>query len=441
MKKFEVIVVGSGTAGYNVAKHCAGFGLSVAVVESDTLGGTCALHGCQPKKFFIVQAEIARLAQHLEGKGITVPPTLDWGCIEAFKREFTDAVPANTESFFTKIGASLYRGTARFTGADTIRIDNTEIQANAIVLATGATPRIPNLPGIELAMTSKDFLAQEKLPPSVIFIGGGYISFEFAHVSAALGSHATILNKSDRVLKQFDSELVDATVEATRDLGIDVHLEQEPVELVRTPAGILVRCRSGEEFEAAAVYLGAGRVANLGELNLECLGIEADPRGLVVDGRMQVEGCIGLYAVGDCARTIALAPVADREALVAATNIAGKPLVMDYGTVPSICFTMPPMGSVGLTEREALDQGLSFRVRRGDMTNWANQRRLGAKHGRFKLLVDDQERLLGAHILSHEAGELINLFALAIKSGLSIDVFKEMMWAYPTLTSDTKYMV
>jgi glutathione reductase (NADPH) len=441
MEKYDVIVIGSGTAGYTVAKKCRESGLTVAVVEKDVLGGTCALHGCQPKKFFVVQAEMLRLAEHLQGKGVVTSPQLDWGRIEAFKREFTAAVPGGTEAFMAKIGATVHRGTARFAGPGRVVVGTVDLQADAVVLATGATPRIPAIPGIELALTSDDFLDQKQLPASVLFIGGGYISFEFAHVAAALGAKATILNKSSRVLKQFDAELVDAAVEASRDAGIAVCVEQDPVELTRTADGVRVRCASGEEFAAAAVYLGAGRVPNLGELNLEVLGVDADPRGLAVDSAMRVAGQAGLYAVGDCARTPALAPVADREALVAAARIAGEPLTMDYRTVPSVCFTQPALGAVGLTETEAQARGMAFTVRRGDTARWANLRRLGAKHGKYKLLVDPEGQILGAHLLGHEAGDIINLFALAMKGGLPASIFKEMMWAYPTLTSDTKYMV
>ncbi len=441
MNKYNVIVIGSGTSGYNVVKTCREAGLSVAVVEQGTPGGVCALHGCQPKKFFVVQAEWARLGQHLQGKGIAAAPVLDWSATAAFKSEFTDAVPGNTEAYFDKVGASYHRGTARFTGPGVITVGEVELHADNIVLATGATPRRLDIPGSDLGLDSNDFLAQSELPESMIFIGGGYISFEFAHVAAAYGSRVTILNKSDRVLRQFDDELVDATVAATREAGIEVLTGHMPVEMTRTDKGVQVRCENGETLEAAAVFVTAGRTANLGSLNLEALDLAPDPRGLTVDKKMQVEGQPGLYAVGDCARTMALAPVADREALVAATNIVGSALDMDYTTVPSVCFTEPPLAAVGLTESQAQAQGLSFKVRRGKTTGWPNQRRLGAQAGQYKLLTDDEGLVIGAHLFGHGAGDSINLFALAMKNKLPAEVFKEMMWAYPTLTSDTKYMV
>ncbi len=441
MKKYDVIVVGSGTAGYNVADVCRQADLSVAMVERGTPGGVCALQGCQPKKFFVVQAELARLGQHLQGKGVVSPPVLDWSATAAFKNEFTDAVPGNSESFYKKIGADLYRGTARFEGPGRMTVGETELQADNIVLATGATPRQLTLPGAELGLNSNEFLAQTELPKSAIFVGGGYISFEFAHVAAAYGAEVTILEYGDRVLRQFDPELVDMAVAATEAAGIGVHTGQAPVELTRTEKGIRVRCENGKNYEAEAVYITAGRLASLGDLNLEALGLEADPRGLVVNKSMQVEGQAGLYAVGDCARTIALAPVADREALVAAGNIAGTASEMDYGIVPSVCFTEPQLATVGLTAEQAEAKGMSVQVKSGKMTGWPNQRRLGAQAGQYKMVISEGGKIVGAHILGHGAGDAINLFALAMKAGQPAAVFKEMMWAYPTLTSDTKYMV
>jgi glutathione reductase (NADPH) len=441
MKKYDVIIVGSGTAGYTVAKACTDADLKVALVEEDVFGGTCALNGCQPKKFFVVQAELIGMAQHLEGKGVVQSPILDWKRTAAFKNEFTDAVPSGSEKSFAGMGVTLYKGSARFVEAGVLEVGDTQLQAESIVLATGARARVLDLPGWEFTRNSNDFLAQPELPASCLFIGGGYIAFEFAHVAAAYGAQVTILDHTNRVLRQFEAELVDAAVEASEAAGISIHTQQVTTGIKRTDGGYLVRCQGGAEYEAEAVYGFAGRVANLEGLNLEALGVSPDSRGLVVDSTMQVEGVPGLYAVGDCARTPALAPVADREALVAATNIAGQSLKMDYSALPSVCFTQPPLASVGLTEEAARNQDLNFEVRRGDMTGWPNQRRIGATHGRYKLLIGEKGQVLGAHILGHEAGDQINLFALAMKGGLKGDAFKEIMWAYPTLTSDTKYMV
>ncbi len=442
MKKHDVIVIGSGTAGYTVANKCREDGLSVAVVERDLPGGTCALHGCQPKKFFVVQAGLAQTASHLVGKGVRAAPELVWEQTAAFKKEFTDAVPGNTEAFFARVGADFYRGSAAFVAPGGVRVaDEQELQAPSIVLATGARPRVLPTPGAELALNSNDFLALPQLPKSLVFVGGGYISFEFAHIAAAYGAQVTILNRSARVLRQFDSELVDKVVAASRDNGIAVETEQDPVALERVGNEVRVACRSGESFTAEAVVVATGREANLDGMNLEALDLTPDARGLSVDAQMRVVGTTGLYAVGDCARTFALAPVADREALVAAQAIAGQDVAMDYGTVPSVCFSQPPIAAVGLTEESAQAAGVTFTVQRGETTKWPNQRRLGATHGAYKLLLDEHGVLLGAHLLGHEAGETINLFALAIRGGMPASVFKELVWAYPTLASDTKYMV
>ncbi len=441
MESFDVIVIGSGTAGYNVAKDCRQAGKTVAMIDHDVLGGTCALQGCQPKKYFVVQAELARLAQHLQGKGVTAQPTFSWADIAAAKNEFTSAVPGNTEKFYEKIGAQLFRGVASFVEPGVLQVGDVKLKGTDIVLATGARPRQLDIPGHELAFNSNGFLALSELPKSLVFVGGGYISFEFAHVAAALGTKVTILNRTENVLAQFDRELVEATLAATKDAGIDVCTDQMPVSMEKTEAGIAVKCEGGDTFVAEAVCVAAGRLPNVDQLNLDVLGVPDSSRGLAVEATMQVVGQPNLYAVGDCARTVSLAPVADREALVAAANIAGNPLEMDYSILPSVCFTQPPLAALGLTEEQARAQGLKFEVRRGDSYKWPNHRRLGASHGSYKTLVGEDGRLLGVHLLGHEAGDMINLFAMVMKSGLPASVMKEMMWAYPTLSSDVKYMV
>ena len=186
--EYDVAVIGTGTSAYMLAYPCRSAGKSVVMIDSRPYGGTCAMRGCQPKKYFVVQAELSRLAQHLAGKGVATPPTLAWSDVAAFKNEFTTAVPGNTEAYFARIGASLYRGTARFREAGILEVGQDVLKGEAIVLATGARPRQLDVPGGELALDSNAFLALTELPSSLIFIGGGYISFEFAHVAAAFGA-------------------------------------------------------------------------------------------------------------------------------------------------------------------------------------------------------------------------------------------------------------
>jgi glutathione reductase (NADPH) len=275
----------------------------------------------------------------------------------------------------------------------------------------------------------------------MILIGGGYISFEFAHVAAAYGSRVVVLNHSRRVLKAFDADLAETAVEAARDAGIEVHLGAEPAAIRRVAAGLEVVCEDGTPRVAAAVYACIGRRPAVGGLNLEALGIDAGAGGLEVDERMRVAGRDDLFAIGDCAASPALAPVADREAAVAASRLTGGDLAMDYAVVPSVCFSRPPLARVGLTAEEASARGLAYDVREGATTGWPNLRRLGARHGRYKVLIDPDGLILGAHLLTAGAGDLINVFALAMRAGIPARSLKEIPWAYPTLTSDLKYMV
>lgn len=437
---YDVVVVGSGTAGATAAHACADAGLSVALVERTTPGGTCALRGCQPKKYLVVQAELAGLAEDLEGKGMGRRPVMDWQQALLFRRAFTDAVPQKTRRGLAKAGIDLIPGTASFAGTGVLMVDGREIRGQSFILATGALPRKLDVPGGDLTMTSDDFLELESLPPRPLFVGGGYISFEFAHVAAAFGARPVILHRSERPLGGFDPELADLAVEAARAAGIDVRLEHEPVEIEARGEEKLVRCGNGETVEASAVFRCIGRVPHLDHLELGVLGLEPGPAGLKVDDRMRVEGRTDLLAIGDCVDSPALAPVADREALVAASTLTGGDLRMDDDIVPSVCFCRPPLARLGLTEKEARNQGLEFEVREGDTTDWPNLRRLGARFGRYRILVGDGGRILGAHLLGEGSSDLINLFTLAMTSDTPLATLKEIVWAYPTLSSDVKYM-
>jgi glutathione reductase (NADPH) len=384
---------------------------------------------------------LAHLAHNLRGKGVTTVPSFSWADIAAAKNQFTSAVPGNTEKYYEKRGVQLFRDVASFVEPGVLQVGEEKLKGTDIVLATGARSRELDIPGHELAFNSDGFLALTELPKSLVFVGGGYISFEFAHVAAAFGSKVTILNRTDNVLAQFDRELVEAALAATKDAGIDVCTGQTPASMEKTEAGIVVTCEGGDKFVAEAVCVAAGRVPNVDKLNLDVLGVPDSSRGLAVEANMQVVGQPNLYAVGDCAKTVSLAPVADREALVAAANITGTAMEMDYTILPSICFTQPPLAAVGLTEKQATDQGLKFEVKRGNSYKWPNYKRLGATHGSYKTLVGEDGRLIGVHLLGHESGDMINLFAMVMKSGLPAAVIKEMMWAYPTMSSDLKYMV
>jgi len=446
-RSFDVIVIGTGTAGSILAHACREAGRSVAVVDRRPYGGTCALRGCQPKKYLVAAAEIAGLSRDLRGLGIGEPARIDWPALMAHKAAFTDAVPSRTEKGFAKAGITTLHGTARFTGAQSVSVDGEDHEAATIVIATGARPRPLTFPGAEHVVTSEDFLALPELPRRIVFVGGGYVAMEFAHVAARAGAEPTVLEYGDRVLKLFDADLVEHLAAASREAGITMHTGTKVCE-VRHEQDAFVVCGDTtdgrDEYGADLVVHGAGRVPDLDDLDLDAAGVEHSGRGVAVNEFMQSPSNSAVFAIGDVADAPPqLAPVADREAAVAAENIVHGPRrAMDRSLVPSVVFTLPPMAGVGLTEAQATEQGLAVKINAGETAGWPSSRRIGQKHGTYKVLQDEATgRILGAHILGHGAGDMINLFALAVGQGLSGRELKEICWAYPTSTSDIKYMV
>ncbi len=448
-REYDVIVIGTGVAGSDIAWHCREAGMRVAITDHQTYGGTCALRGCVPKRVLAGAAEVVARVHDQQGRGIRGEVSIDWPQLLAFERSFTDPVPRRKEERFRRAGIHTCRGFARFAGPDRVAIGDDLFSARYIVIATGAHPRPLDVPGADLMTQSDDFFYLETLPERIVFIGGGYISFEFAHVAARGGAKATILQRSGRVLKGFDHEIVDRLVQASREVGIDVQMNMPLLSVEKTAAGLLVRAgREGEEetFEADIVVHGAGRVPAIEGLDLAAGGVETDRRGIRVNEYLQSVSNPAVYVAGDAnTRGVQLTPVAVRDAHIVVDNILnGNARAADYSVVPSAVFTNPPIASVGLTEEAVKEKGIPYIVHAGDLSERFTNRGINQKHVGYKLLIaSDSRRILGAHLIGHHVEEVINIFALAIKHGLTVDdlTLDAIPWAYPSNTYDITHMV
>lgn len=444
---FDVLVIGTGTAGYTLALALRKAGRQVAVVDNRPYGGTCAMRGCQPKKYLVAAAEVAYLSQQMSRIGIQTVAKINWPDLIKSKAAFTDAVPNRTEKDFQRAGIAQLHGTARFIAPDEVAIDpDLTVRAERIVIATGSKTTRLDFPGAEFTVTSDEFLNLEQLPRRVAFIGGGYIAMEFAHVARAAGAVVTVLQRSNRILKRFDAELANLLAEASRDNGISIMLGFDACVVERKRGAFTVRgsAECAQSVEAELVVNCAGRVPDLDDLDLKSGGITRSPQGIDVNEFLQSVNNPRVYAIGDaCGTGPKLATVADMEAALAAENILnGNRLIPDYHVVPSVVFTQPPLGQVGMTEDEAGASRKRFRINRGAMSAWPSSRRIGQKHAFYKVILGEEDgRFLGAHLFGHNAGEAINIFAMAMKFGLTNQDLKTMLWAYPTSVSDLKYMI
>jgi glutathione reductase (NADPH) len=417
------------------------------MLDERPFGGTCALRGCDPKKVLVGVAEASDAARRLRAHGIRGDASLDWRSLMQFKRSFTDAYPERKERALHDAGIEVVHGHARFTGPSTIRVGGRLLDARYVLIASGARPRPLRFPGAELLITSDDFLELESLPPTIIFVGGGYISFEFAHVAARAGSTVTILHRGRQPLAGFDPDLVGALVEHTRHLGIDVRTSAEVTRVDRDSGALTVTATTGgrdERFAADLVVHGAGRAPAIDGLDLEAADISYTPRGIDVTDYLLSVSNPAVFAAGDAAnRGPALTPVAGCDGRVVAANLLnGLSERIDYSAIASVVFTIPPLASIGLLEADARRRGLDAEVRSGDMSGWYSSRRVGERAAAYKTIVErGTGRILGAHLLGPHASEVINLFALAMRTGATAEHLKTTLFGYPTGASDVQYML
>lgn len=450
MKTYDVVVVGSGTGGQTAAYTLCDYGLSVALIEnSETPGGVCALAGCQAKKWYYEAAETMDRSRHLAGRGVTRQPEMTWKQIRDEKRAFTEAVPDATRKDLSGAGIDFIAGTAAFQDETTLVADGEVIQAAYIILATGAQPMDLPFPGAEHLVTSNEFLELDALPSRIAFVGGGFISFEFAHFAARLGpaEEIHILEAAPRPLGPFDGQMAAQLTAASKAEGIGIHTDVAISGIEKTNDGYTVLTENGKDYAVDMVVHGAGRVPSIKGLSLESARVAYYRKGITVDKKMRSTNP-RVFAVGDCAATMQLARVADYEAYVAARNIladqkGGAYAAIDYTAVPAILFTCPQYAMIGATEEQLKNQKTPYSKIMDVNLSWPTYRRVGLRHAAYKILVDKNSRVLGAHIISDNAGGLINSFKQAMISGQTIETiyWNHVMAPYPTRESDITYML
>ncbi len=448
-RKFDLIAIGTGSAASAVASRCRGAGWQVAIIDSRPFGGTCALRGCDPKKVLVGAAEVTDWARRMQGKGLEAEQlNIEWQQLIQFKRSFTEPVPQQREEGLAKAGIEAFHGRARFIGPSTIQVGDDVLEGRYVVIATGQKPADLKIAGAEHLTTSEQFLELDQLPPHILFIGGGYIAFEFAHVALRAGSQVIIVHRGARPLPLFDPDLVDQLVQRTRELGGEVQLTTEAVGIEKGSGRLTVHAStSGEQrtFEADLVVHAAGREPEIDDLNLDAAGVEWDKRGVAVNDFLQSVSNPAVYAAGDAAASGGppLTPVAAYEGIVVAGNLLkGNHQKPNYLGIPTVVFTIPSLASVGLSERQAREQGLKFRVKTEMTSGWYTSRRVAEPYSGFKVIVEEEtDHILGAHLLGGGVEEVINLFAVAMRSGMRATDLKHMIFAYPTHGSDLPHML
>lgn len=447
-QRFDLVVIGSGTAAQTAVARVREAGWRIAVVDHRPFGGTCALRGCDPKKMLVSGEEAVDAVRRMRGKGVEGDARIAWRDLVAFKNSFTDPIPRKQADRYAKMGVEAVEGLARFAAPDAIAVGDRLLEADHVLLAVGAAPRPLRIPGEDLVITSDRFIDLEAMPRRVLIVGGGYIAAEYSHLAARAGAEVTILQRSAHLLPHFDADLVGWLRARFDALEIKVHTDTT-VSAVETAAdGLVVRARGrdGDErtFAADLVLHAAGRGPDLDGLALGAGGVAVEDGRLKLNAYLQSVSNPRVYAAGDAAGCgPPLTPVSSHDARVVAANLLDGPnKTPDYRAVPSVAFTLPPIAAVGLSEAAAREQGLRFRVNAASTPDWFTARRLNEPvYGHKVLVEEDSGKILGAHIVGPGAEEVINLFALAIRHGLRAEDLKSTMFAYPTASSDVAYML
>jgi glutathione reductase (NADPH) len=445
---FDVVILGGGNAGIGVTGPVRRAGMSVAMIEQDLVGGTCPNRGCTPKKVLVAAGHALHEIERASVHGISVGRAkLDWRALIDREKDMIKDIPANLARAMVHRNVEVIKGQAAFAGPDTIRVGNRELKAKHIVIATGSKPRPLPIPGAEHMITSDDMLSERELPRSVIFIGGGVISLEFGHVYARAGASVSILEALPQLLPAMDIDAVAHLQAESERIGIDVKTGVSVKRIEHANGSFrVVFARQGAEYTLGAdrVVNGAGRIANVDALDLASGNVEHANGRVAVDRYLRSTSNAKVHVCGDAVPiSPQLSPIATYEGDMVGRNIVEGPKHSpDYSSMATSVYTVPALAAVGLTEAAARQKGFGIKVHTNDMLEWFSARTYAETQAWSKIIVDEATgNILGAHLVGHSGQELVNLFALAMRFGITASQIRENVYAYPTFSSDIRYML
>ena len=444
MNEIDVAIIGGGPGGYVAAIKAAHLGLKVVLVEKDKLGGVCLNWGCIPTKALVSTAELLNHLQRAGEFGIQVKDySFDFPAIMKRKDMITQRLSSGVGQLMKANQVRVIRGEGQIIEPGTVKIIGTAgekeiIKTKNIIIATGSkVMRLP-IPGIdnEGVITSDEALSLSELPSRMLIIGGGVVGVEFAGIFKALGVEVTVVEMLPRILLPIDEEIARRLTQLLKRKGIEILTDSKVKEIKKSHQNleVLISTTDGEKkIETEKVLLAAGRVPELGNIDVQRLGIELDKGAIKVDEKMRTN-IPGIYAVGDVVGKIMLAHVASREGIVAVENISGKEVLMDYKVVPNCVFSMPEVASVGLTEEEARKENNNIKVSKFPFTANGKALAMGEAEGLVKIIADaDTSELLGFHILGAHASDLIAEGTLALSMEATAFEIVNTIHAHPTL--------
>lgn len=436
---YDLAVIGGGSGGIACARRAAEYGARAVVVESGAIGGTCVNVGCVPKKVMWNAVQIAEAIHDSGGYGFDV--TLrghDWAALKAGRDAYVARLNGIYERNLANSKVELVRGSARLTGPKSVQVAGRTFTAANLVIATGGRPMLPPVPGCELGITSDEFFELPERPARVLVVGSGYVAVELAGVFAALGSRVTQVIRGETVLKSFDAMLGAGCVRALRESGVEFVMNTWPEALERMPDGSLeLVVANGRRLPPADCVLWAiGRVPCVEELGLETAGVKLDPYGFIATDALQATNVDGIFALGDVTGRVPLTPVAIAAGRRLSDRVFGGQVDrhLTYENIPTVIFTHPPIGTVGLSEAAARaqygDDVTVFTSGFVPMYHALTTRKVRAE---MKLITaGPQQRIVGAHIIGAGADEMLQGFAVAVRMGATKQDFDDTVAIHPT---------
>ena len=443
---FDLFIIGAGSGGVRAARVAAQHGAKVAVAEEYRVGGTCVIRGCVPKKMLVYGAhfaedlhEAARFGWDIEGASFNWPRLRDIVQDDVTRLEglYTQTLNSNHATIFAE--------RATIAGPNTVRLaSGQEVTAKVILIAVGAWPSVPNVPGAEFGISSNEIFHLESLPKRAVIVGAGYIANEFAGILQDFGVTVTLVTRGDRMLRGYDNELVERLVAMSRAKGIDVRFNFPLSGVSKQPDGSLLLEGSGvDAIETDMLLWAVGRTPKTAGLGLETVGVELDAQGAISVNAYNQSSVPSIYAVGDVTNRVQLTPIAIREGHAFADSVFGnRPRTIDYSTIPMAVFSSPPIAAVGLTEEEArAEHGEAVKIYRSDFRPMKNVVSGRMERGLYKMVTaGPEERVVGLHLIGPDSSEVLQAAAIAVKAGLTKQDFDDTIALHPSMAEELVLM-
>ena len=442
---YDLFVIGAGSGGVRAARISASHGARVAIAEEHRVGGTCVIRGCVPKKLLVYGSHFAEdLADARRFGWDTGDATFDWNVL----RDNVAAEVNRLEGLYGQTlgnnAVEIFRERAIITGPNTVRlVSGREITAAYILVATGAWPSVPDIPGAGYGITSNEVFSLPALPKRAVIAGGGYIANEFAGIFNELGVDVTLVTHGDRILRSYDDEIVDRLVDLSRHKDIDIRFNTVFQSITkRDDGGLLIETKTGEQIEADLLLWAIGRSPHSKALGLEEAGVELAKDGSIKvsdDSRTNVPS---IYAVGDVTNRVQLTPIAIREGHAFADSVFGNnPRTVNYDCIPTAVFSNPPIGSVGMTETEARAKFADVKIYKSDFRAMKNMLADRNERALYKMVVaGPNEKVVGLHLIGPDSGEIMQAAAIAVKAGLTKQDFDDTVALHPSMAEELVLM-